>query len=71
MRIRITGLPFLYVYQMRNALLVGTNNSRYLVLGTLAETVSNILFDYLLIFGNLGFPEMGLKGAALASVIAE
>src|SRR5581483_2568240 len=28
LNIRIWGLPFLYVYQMRNALLVGTNNSR-------------------------------------------
>ena len=71
MKIRIWGLPFLYVYQMRNALLVGTNNSRYLVLGTLAETLANILFDFLLIFGNFGLPEMGLNGAAVASIIAE
>ena len=50
MKIRIWGLPFLYIYQMRNALLVGTNNSRYLVIGTLAETVANIFFDFALIF---------------------
>ncbi len=56
LKIRIWGLPFLYVYQMRNALLVGTNKSRYLVSGTLAETVANILFDYLFIFGHFGFP---------------
>jgi len=71
LKIRIWGLPFLYVYQMRNALLVGTNNSRYLVSGTLAETIANIGFDYLFIFGHLGFPEMGLNGAAVASIIAE
>lgn len=71
LRIRIWGLPFLYIYQMRNALLVGTNNSRYLVSGTLAETLTNILFDWSLIFGNFGFPEMGLNGAAIASIIAE
>src|SRR5436190_9539384 len=71
LRIRIWGLPFLYVYQMRNALLVGTNNSRYLVSGTLAETIANILFDYLFIFGHFRFPEMGLNGAAIASIIAE
>ncbi len=71
LKIRIWGLPFLYVYQMRNALLVGTNNSRYLVSGTLAETIANIGFDYLFIFGHWGFPEMGMNGAAVASIIAE
>lgn len=71
LKIRIWGLPFLYVYQMRNALLVGTNNSRYLIAGTLAETISNILFDWLFIFGHFNFPRMGLNGAAIASIIAE
>lgn len=71
LRIRIWGLPFLYIYQMRNALLVGTNQSKYLVIGTLAETVANVFFDYTLIYGKLGFPELGFNGAAIASVIAE
>src|SRR5215213_1490047 len=71
LRIRIWGLPFLYVYQMRNALLVGTNQSKYLVAGTLAEAIANVLFDYTLIFGNWGLPELGFNGAAVASIIAE
>ena len=71
LKIRIWGLPFLYIYQMRNALLVGTNQSRFLVIGTLAETLTNIVLDYGLIFGNLGMPELGFNGAAYASVIAE
>jgi putative MATE family efflux protein len=69
--IRIWGLPFLYLYQMRNALLVGTNQSKFLVYGTIAETGTNVLLDYVLIFGKWGFPEMGFNGAAYASIIAE
>lgn len=69
--IRIWGLPFLFIYQMRNALLVGTNQSQYLVIGTLAETITNIFLDYGLIYGHFGLMKMGFNGAALASVIAE
>jgi len=71
LRIRIWGLPFLYVYQLRNALLVGTGQSRYLIVGTVAEALANIVFDYLLIFGKYGFSEMGFNGAAVSSIIAE
>ncbi len=69
--IRIWGLPFLFLYQMRNALLVGTNNSKLLVVGTLAETITNVFFDYTLLSGSLGFPNMGFSGAAISSVLAE
>ena len=71
LRIRIWGLPFLYIYQMRNALLVGTNQSKYLVAGTLAEAAANVFFDYSLIFGHFGLPRLGFNGAAYASIIAE
>jgi putative MATE family efflux protein len=69
--IRIWGLPFLYLYVMRNALLVGTNQTKFLVWGTLTEALVNIFLDYALIFGHFGFPELGFNGAAYASIIAE
>lgn len=69
--IRIWGLPFLYLYVMRNALLVGTNQTRFLVWGTLAEALVNIVLDYTMIFGHFGFPALGFNGAAYASIIAE
>jgi putative MATE family efflux protein len=69
--IRIWGLPFLYLYVMRNALLVGTNQTRFLVWGTLAEALVNIALDYTMIFGHFGFPQLGFNGAAYASIIAE
>jgi len=33
-------------------------------------TAVTLVFDYILIFGNWGFPEMGMKGAAIATVIS-
>ncbi|MBY0478438.1 MAG: MATE family efflux transporter [Chitinophagaceae bacterium] len=69
--IRVWGLPFLYLFQMGNAFLVGTNNSRYLMIGTLFEAGANIFFDYGFIYGHFGLPELGFNGAAYASVLAE
>ncbi len=71
LRIRIFGLPFLYMFQLGNAFLVASLNSRYLMIGFICEALINILFDYLLIFGHAGFTAMGFDGAAVASVIAE
>ena len=71
LKIRIWGIPFLFIYQMRNALLVGTNQSKFLIIGTATEAIFNIFFDYSLIFGHFGFTAMGLNGAAYASIIAE
>jgi multidrug resistance protein, MATE family len=71
LRIRIWGLPFLYLFQLGNAFLVSSLNSRHLMVGFIVEASVNILLDYLLIFGNFGFPKMGFNGAAVASVIAE
>jgi putative MATE family efflux protein len=71
LKIRIWGLPFLFIYQMRNALLVGTNQSKFLIIGTATEAIINIFFDYSLIFGHFGFTAMGINGAAYASIISE
>jgi len=69
--IRVWGLPFLYLYVMRNALLVGINQTKFLVWGTLSEALVNIFLDYGLIYGHFGLPEIGFNGAAYASIIAE
>jgi multidrug resistance protein, MATE family len=69
--IRVWGLVFLYIYQMRNALLVGISQTKLLFIAALAETLANIFFDYTLIYGHFGFPKLGFNGAAYASIIAE
>ncbi len=39
-----------------------------LVISTL-QSITNIILNFLLIFGMFGFPELGIKGAAIATVI--
>ncbi len=69
--IRVWGLPFLMMAQLFNAFYIAIGRSRLLIYGSVAATVLNIVFDYVLIFGKFGFPAMGFKGAGIASVIAE
>ena len=45
LKIRILGLPFLYLFQMGNAFLVASLNSRYLMIGFISEALLNILLD--------------------------
>ena len=71
LKIRIMGLPFLFLFQMGNAFLVASLNSRWLMIGFICEAGINILLDFLLIKGRFGFPALGFNGAAVASVIAE
>ena len=68
---RIFGIFFASVNVMFRAFYVGTTNTKILSMNALIMALSNVLFDYLLIFGKGGFPKMGIAGAGLASVIAE
>lgn len=68
---RIYGLFFSTINVMFRAFFVGTTRTKVLTYNAILMGLANVLFDYLLIFGKFGFPEMGIAGAGLASVIAE
>lgn len=68
---RVFGLFFSFVNVMFRAFFIGITRTKVLTLNAVVMAVVNVLLDYLLIFGHAGFPAMGIKGAAIASVIAE
>lgn len=48
----------------------GIGKTWIIMIANFAATAENIIFDYLLIFGNFGFPRMGMKGAAIATALS-
>ena len=68
---RVFGLVFAFMNLMFRAFFIGIARTEILTLNAVIMGVVNVIFDYGLIFGNLGMPELGIGGAAIASVIAE
>lgn len=68
---RIFGIVFAFVNLMFRAFYIGTARTKVLTINAVVMAVANVIFDYGLIFGNLGMPEMGMAGAGIASAIAE
>jgi putative MATE family efflux protein len=60
-----TSLTFVYSIQSRN--IERVNIGLY---SSIMALIINVSFNYILIFGKLGFPAMGVKGAAIATLIA-
>ena len=56
---------------MFRALYIGITRTKVLTLNAIVMAMVNVVLDYALIFGYFGLPALGLKGAAIASVIAE
>ncbi len=68
---RIWGFLFAFVNVMFRGLYIGITRTKVLTLNAVVMALVNVVLDYGLVFGELGLPEMGVRGAALASVIAE
>lgn len=53
------------------AFLLAVGKTRIVFITSIVMSFVNILGDYVLVFGNWGFPNLGVEGAALASVFAD
>lgn len=71
MRILVIGLLPSMLTMVMKSYLAAMGRTQIVFVITLAGTVLNILLNYMLIFGKFGAPELGIEGAALASVIVQ
>lgn len=71
--LRIVGFnyPLMVVSMAMATLLRCTERVRIPLYGSIVSVLVNIALNYILIFGRLGLPAMGVRGAALATVIAQ
>lgn len=68
---RVFGFFFSFGAAMFRAFFVGTTRTKTLTLNSIVMVLSNILFNYALVFGKFGLPAFGIAGAAMGSSLAE
>lgn len=68
---RIYGFFFAFLNVVFRAFFVGTTRTKVLTISGFITALTNVFLGYALVFGKFGFPEWGIKGAAIASVTAE
>ncbi len=68
LQILLAGGIFHFIVAALSGFFSGRADNTRLMVATLAGHGVNIIGDYVLIFGKFGFPEMGIAGAAVATV---
>ena len=71
LKFRQFGIMFVVFNFLFRSFYVGISSTQVITFSTIIMAVVNIFFDWALIFGHVGLPEMGIGGAALASLLAE
>lgn len=71
--LKITGgfICFMLMSKLLTALVATTGDSKTPLKATAIGLIFNIILDPILIFGLFGFPTLGVKGAAIATVLAQ
>ena len=68
---RVLGGLFAFCTTIFRAYFVGTTQTKTLTLNSVVMVLSNVVFNYILIFGKIGCPALGIAGAAIGSSLAE
>jgi putative MATE family efflux protein len=67
MRYQFLGLPFFLLIVSYRGFFNGIGHTKIFMFSAIIINVFNIIFNYIFIFGKLGFPRMELAGAGLGS----
>jgi MATE family multidrug resistance protein len=65
----VSLVPFLFFILLKQVG-EGMGNTLLAMVATISSNLLNVFFNYILIFGKLGFPELGLLGAGYATLIS-
>ena len=68
--ITLSAFVMNYLFLICTAILRGVGDTKTPMLITIFSNLLNIIGDYILIYGKLGFPEMGVKGAAISTLVS-
>lgn len=68
---RVYGFFFSFVAVMFRAFYVGITKTKILTVNSIVMVLTNVMLNYVLIFGKFGLPALGIAGAAIASSISE
>jgi len=71
LRPMLAGTVFYYLGILYTGVMRGVGNTRVPFLVSLLVTSLNVGINYLLIYGELGFPALGIQGAALGTVLSQ
>lgn len=69
--IRSYGMPIVMMTLVFSGFFTGLGQTKILLFSQAAAAISNIILNYILVFGKLGMPVMGYQGSATATVVSE
>ncbi len=65
------GIPFYMFGQAMSPIIRADGNPRFAMISTVAGAIANVILDPIMIYGLFGCPKLGMRGAALATILGQ